>query len=63
MRFSSIEKSGILNVYNSLGQVIYTEALTVGTTSTTVDSNLESGFYVVSLNVGDSVEQHRLIVE
>ena len=63
VRFSSIEKSGILNVYNSLGQVIYTEALTVGTTSTTVDSNLESGFYVVSLNVGDSVEQHRLIVE
>lgn len=63
IRFASLEKPGTLNIFNSLGQVVYTETLAVGNTSTTIDSKLGSGFYVVGLNVGERTEQHRLIVE
>lgn len=63
MQFASMEKAAEINIFNSLGQVVYAQPVAVGTTSTTIDANLESGFYIIRLNAGDSTEAHRLIVE
>lgn len=63
MQFASMEKAAEINIFNSLGQVVYAQPVVVGTTSTTIDANLESGFYIIRLNAGDSTEAHRLIVE
>jgi hypothetical protein len=63
MQFEPTQEAGTLNIFNNLGQVVYTETLSVGTASTTIDSQLPSGLYILSLNVGDKREQHRLIVE
>jgi hypothetical protein len=63
MQFEPTQEAGTLNIFNNLGQVVYTETLSVGTASTTIDSQLPSGLYIVSLNAGDKREQHRLIVE
>lgn len=63
VRFEAAKEAGAVNIFNSLGQVVYTESISAGTTSITIDSNLPNGFYVVSLSIGDKREQHRLIVE
>lgn len=63
LNFEPTQEVGALNIFNNLGQVVYTETLSVGTTSTTIDSQLPSGLYILSLNVGDKREQHRLIVK
>ena len=63
IKFEAAKEAGAVNIINSLGQVVYTESISAGTTSTTIESNLPSGFYVVSLAIGDKREQHRLIVE
>jgi len=63
MQFEPTQEAGTLNIFNSIGQVVYTETLSVGTTATTIDSQLPSGLYILSLNVGDKTEQHRLIVQ
>ncbi|HAP68982.1 MAG TPA: hypothetical protein DCR04_04540 [Flavobacteriales bacterium] len=63
MKFEPTQEVGALNIFNNLGQVVYTETLSLGTTSTTIDSQLPSGLYIVSLNVGDKREQLRLIVQ
>jgi hypothetical protein len=63
MQFEPTQEAGTLNIFNNIGQVVYTKTLSVGTTATTIDSRLPSGLYIVSLNVGDKREQHRLIVE
>ena len=63
LKFEPTQEVGALNIVNNLGQVVYTETLSVGTTSTTIDSQLPSGLYILSLNVGDKREQHRLIVK
>ena len=63
MKFEPTQEVGALNILNSLGQVVYTESISVGTASTTIDSQLPSGLYIVNLNVGNKREQHRLIVQ
>jgi hypothetical protein len=63
MQFASIEKAGALDIFNSMGQLVHSQVISAGSTSTNVDSNLESGFYLINLTVGNKTEQHRLIVQ
>lgn len=63
MQFASIEKAGALNVFNSMGQLVYSQVITAGSTSVNVDSNLKSGFYLINFTVGNKTEQHRLIIQ
>lgn len=63
MRYSTLEKEGTLDVFNTMGQVVYTQTLAVGGTSVNLDLPLQGGLYVVNITVGNTTEQHRLIVK
>ena len=63
MQFEALTNAGVLDIHNSIGQLVHSQPLAVGATSTSVNSNLESGFYLINLKVGNRTEQHRLIIQ
>lgn len=62
MSFSALERNGSIYVHNSLGQMVYTQALASGATSVNVDATLQAGIYIVTLETGDTTERHYLSV-
>lgn len=63
MKFDAFENNGTLMVFNSVGQVVYTETIATGTSTLTINANLKSGFYILSLENGKSIARHNLVVE
>ncbi|MGB0918643.1 MAG: lamin tail domain-containing protein, partial [Flavobacteriales bacterium] len=63
LRFENTTESGAINVLNSLGQTVFTKSISVGTTATSIDANLPSGFYLVAIRFGNKTENIRLVVE
>lgn len=62
INYASLDKSAVLSVHNSLGQLIHTQALNVGSTNAMVDLALKTGYYIVSFEKDASVERHSLMV-
>lgn len=63
IRFAAMEEVGALSILNSLGQVVHTQGLSVGTSNVNLDLELSTGYYIVSLDRGNSVEKHKLIIK
>lgn len=62
LRFEPFATGGTLQIHNSLGQMVYSEAVNSGTSTITVSEVLAKGYYVVSLNQGETVERLKLTI-
>lgn len=62
LKFEPLVEAGTVQIHNSLGQLVYSRAIAVGSRMITVSENLKSGYYIVSLNRGDTVEKLKLTV-
>ncbi|MFT4544709.1 MAG: hypothetical protein ACI9EQ_001171 [Bacteroidia bacterium] len=63
MKFEAFENNGTLRVFNSVGQVVYTETIATGTSTLNINADLKSGFYILSLENDKSIERHNLVVK
>ncbi|MCF8465234.1 MAG: lamin tail domain-containing protein [Flavobacteriales bacterium] len=63
MQYAATEKAGAFDVFNSAGQLVYSQVIPAGSTSIIVDSKLQSGLYLIRFMAGDKTEQHRLIIQ
>ena len=63
MKFEAFENTGMLRVFNSVGQVVFAQSVATGTSTLNVNTNLKPGFYILSLENGKSIVRHNLIVE
>lgn len=63
MQFAELKNMGTLSIHNSVGQLIQMETIAAGTTTKRVDSQLASGFYVITLQDGDAISHQNLIVQ
>lgn len=63
MQFAALIEAGMLTIHNSLGQMVYSEPLSAGATSTNVTVDLKSGYYILSLEAGTVQERKKLIVQ
>ena len=63
LKFKAFENNGNLRIFNSVGQVVYTQTIAAGTSSLNSNINLKSGFYILSIENDKSVERHNLVVE
>lgn len=62
MTFAPVEKVSTLMVHNNLGQLIHTQILSIGSTSTNLDLELNAGHYIISFDKGSAIERHSLMV-
>ena len=63
MKFDAFENNGTLMVFNSVGQVVFTEMIATGTSTLNINANLKSGFYILNLENGKSIARHNLVIE
>lgn len=63
LKFEPFTTTGMLQIHNSLGQLVYSDAISGGTTTLTVSEALTSGYYIVSLSQGQAVERLKLTVK
>lgn len=62
LKFEPLADAGTLRIHNSLGQLVYSKAVAVGSSMLTISEDLKSGYYIVSLNHGDAVERLKLSI-
>lgn len=63
LRFEPFTTAGTLQIHNSLGQMVYSDAINSGASTITISEVLAKGYYVVSLNEGETVERMKLTVK
>ena len=63
IRFADLKQTATIDIHNTLGQVVYSQTLSQGLNSTTINADLTAGLYILTLTVGENVKQTRLVVE
>ena len=59
MRWKS---AGTISIYNTVGQLVYSEAVAAGTSTIEINSGLRTGQYILSVETADLLERHKLSV-
>ena len=63
MQFTALRKAGNITIHNGLGQIVYTQSVASGTTSSRINAELETGFYILTLDNGTSTERFMIAVK
>ena len=63
LKFAALQKAGNITIHNGLGQIVYTQSVVSGTTSARINAELETGFYILTLDNGTITERHTIAVK
>lgn len=62
IQLDALKSAGTISIYNTVGQLVYSEAVTAGTSTIEINSGLRTGQYILSVETADLLERHKLSV-
>lgn len=63
VQFEASNETSLIRVYNTVGQVVFTESLAAGVGSIELNTGLKTGHYILSIENGNSIERLKLTVQ